>query len=92
MKKRFKKVVAVVSAIAIAVAGMTFSPAKNVSAATALVGDQWTTVGSWELFAAVADWANGAAMSYDGTGTEFGDLAVTVTTSANGVEWGLQMG
>ena len=91
MRKSFKKAVAVVSAIAMVVAGISYQPAKVTAADFTAVNDD--TVGNWGLYAANGSWTVGS-MSYAGTGTIVNDdIDMTLRidqSSGNAGSWGLQ--
>jgi hypothetical protein len=88
MRKEFKKAVAVVSAFALAVAGITYNP-ETTSAATAVVDNM--DIGNWHLYAANGSWGGGGVMNYDGAGTSIDDMELEiVSASGNPGEWTLQ--
>ncbi|MCR5836585.1 MAG: hypothetical protein K6G88_08760 [Lachnospiraceae bacterium] len=88
MRKEFKKAVAVVSAFALAFAGIAYSP-STATAATSVQGD--LDVGNWHLYAANGSWGGGGVMNYDGAGTSIDDMELEiVSASGNPGEWTLQ--
>lgn len=94
MERIYKKVIAIVCAIAMVVSTLSIQP-NIVGAATELSDNTWATVGSWQLFTGTK-WV-GAAASYEGAGNSFGDMTLTITSPVNDPDtgdnkYGIQMG
>ncbi|MBE5957301.1 MAG: hypothetical protein E7254_00355 [Lachnospiraceae bacterium] len=87
LKFSTKKLVAVVSAVAMVFTSIAYTP-STASAATKVTGD--LDVGGWHLYAANGSWIAGD-MNYTGTGSTFEDMEVEiVNTSGQPGSWGLQ--
>ncbi len=80
MEKLLKRVISVVCAIAMVITCMTFTP-STVNAGTALPKDSWTTVGPWQLYNGLDDWCHYAAMEYEKSGNQMGDVKMILKAS-----------
>lgn len=92
MEKLFRRVVSLVCAVAMVVAGLAFTPAK-VDAATGTVPvGQEVQVGAWGLFTGDAVWAGETQINYVSNGSALGDTTMTLVKSPYGhynqVKWG----
>ena len=70
MKKNFKRLIAIVAAVAMTVTGITFTPATDVSAAQAnscTIGGSDHTVGKWKYNVVQNEWNNCKASYNDAT-------------------------
>ena len=94
MERIYKKVIAIVCAIAMVVSTLSIQPNIVGAATTDLSDEKWTPVGAWELYA--GKWS-GATASYEGTGSSFNDMTLTITSPVNAPDtgdnkYGIQMG
>lgn len=94
MERIYKKVIAIVCAIAMVVSTLSIQPNIVGAATTVLSDNTWTTVGVWDLYA--GSWS-GATASYEGAGNNFNDMTLTITSAVNNNvdgdgKYGIQMG
>ena len=94
MGKYYRRIIAIVCAIALAASGIVVRP-RAVKATALPGGDAWTTVGDWQLYA--NDLWVGVVASYEGTGNGFDDMTLTITSPVTNPDegenkYGIQMG
>lgn len=88
MKRITKKIIAIVLTIALVVSTMSIQP--NTARAAIVLSEGWAEVGNWELYSG-STWAGGATISYEGDGSSFADMSITITTAATAT-YGIQFG